>query len=193
MTIPRRISFSTSCERDKPFVASRPMLATRTARSCPPVNDLLNPLSSCPSRSSSEADPPSRFSIASLLSPSPCDLPSASPPPLSSAYATSISVSPSSSSGASRYSAEPAPPTRVKPSSSLYALLNPVDEPESYPEIGHTVVGEAVAEPFEPELTKSEVFDDVLPESEVMSVVAVREGKGHEVRFLQCVAKFSAD
>lgn len=191
MTLPRRISFSTSCERDKPFNASRPMLATRTARSCPPVNDLLTPLPSYSSRSSSEAEPPSRFSIASLLSPSPCALPPSSLPPSSSAYAGALSVSPSSSTGASRYSAEPAPPTRVKPSSSLYALLNPVDEPCPYPApllgAAHTTAGEIVAS--ESEFAKSEVFDDALPESEVMSGVAVREDDGHEVRFLHCVDK----
>ena len=193
MSLPRRISFSTSCERDKPLAASHPMFATRTARSCPPINDLLNPLPSCSSRSSSEAEPPSRFSIASLLSTSPCDLPPSSPPPSTSAYATAVSVSPSSSIGLSCYSPEPAPPTRVKPSSSLYALLNPVDEPDASPEplldVTHATVEEAAVEFPVVGATKVEAADDVLPEGEVTSVVAIREDTGHEVRLLQRVDK----
>ena len=194
MSLPRRISFSTSCERDKPFAASRPMLTTRTARSCPPINDLLNPLPSSSSRSSSEAEPPSRFSISSLLSASPCDLPPSSPPPSGSAYAAAVSVSPSSSTGLSCYSPEPAPPTRVKPSSSLYALLNPVDEPCASPEptisVPHTAVEEVVAEPSASNVTKAEVVDDGLPECVTMRA-AIREDTGHEVRLLQRVDKAS--
>ncbi|KAH9932573.1 uncharacterized protein B0H18DRAFT_30671 [Fomitopsis serialis] len=133
MSLPRRISFSTSCERDKPFIAPRPMLATRTARSCPPINDLLTPATLPVSRPfTAEAETTSCLSIASLLSSPSCDLPESSPTP--SSYVHAVSASPPSNTAVSCYSPEPAPPTRVKPTSSLYALLNPVDEPYVSPQ-----------------------------------------------------------
>ncbi|TFY55451.1 hypothetical protein EVJ58_g8240 [Rhodofomes roseus] len=183
MSLPRRISFSTSCERDKPFVTPRPMLATRTARSCPPINDLLNPATLPVARPvTAEAETASCLSVPSLSSTPSCDLHESSP--ASSSFFAAVSPSPSSSTGASCYSPEPAPPTRVKPTSSLYALLNPVDEPEPpfsfAPSVSAAESREQslAAEVLPKEESKYEVLDDVtltIKSSSVEHTLAVTD------------------